>query len=88
MARKVGLNRKEQIQCAKWLTEGVPARDIAKKFKTSPEVVAKFTQKALDEAHKRAADRAAQQGKIAQKQATKAAILKKAIELNEEGDFS
>jgi transposase len=79
MARKNGLNRKEQLQCAKALTDGVPAKNIAKKFGTSVEVVKKFTQKALDEAAEKAAKRTSLQGKAAQNMKTKAAIVKEAL---------
>lgn len=82
MAHKNGLNRKEQIQCAKWLKEGIPAADLAKKFHTSVSVVKKFTQEKLDEAAKKARDRASKQGKISQNQKAKAAVLTEAIKIS------
>ena len=87
MARKNGLNRKEQIMCAKYLDEGVPAKDIAKKFKTSPAIVEKFTQKALDEAKKKAAARSSLQGKVSTKQKEKIAIVKEALKPDADTSF-
>ena len=80
MARKNGLNRKEQIQCAKWLTEGISATKVAKKLHTSAAVVKKFTQAGLDKAAANAKDRAEAQGKVAQKQKKQAAVLKKVLD--------
>jgi len=76
MARKNGLNRKEQILCAKWLTEKVPVEDIAKKLKTSETIVKRFTQDKLDAAAKRAKARLTDQSKQAEETRKKAALLK------------
>lgn len=44
MARKEGLNRKEQIQVKKWLeNEEATPKQIAKKLRTTPEVILRFT---------------------------------------------
>jgi len=85
MARKNGLNRKEQIVCAKRLTAGVPAKAVAKELKTSVEVVKKFTQAKLDEAAKKAAARQTAAGKVSAAQKEKAAIVKEA--LKDDGGF-
>lgn len=88
MARKVGLNRKEQIQCAKWLSEGVEPKMIAKEFRTSVGVVSKFTQEALDAAADAAAKRAGKQNLIIQKQRKTAAVLKEVIDKDKDAkDF-
>lgn len=86
MARKNGLNRKEQLLCAKWLEEGVEAKDIAKKFSTSVGIVRKFTQKALDKAEAAAKDRMEKQNKATQKKKATAAVLKETLEQTG-GDF-
>jgi len=81
MARKIGLNRKEQLQAAKWMKEGISAKDIAKKFHTSAEVVKRFTQEKLDEADERARKRAEGQNRVLANKRRKAEVLKEAIEL-------
>lgn len=86
MARKNGLNRKEQIQCAKALTEGVPAKMVAKKFGTSVEIVNRFTQKKLDEVKKKASDRETAQKKASKARRAKAQVLSEAIEIGKD-DF-
>lgn len=89
MARKNGLNRKEQLQCAKGLAEKIPAEDIAKKFGTSVSIVRRFTQKALDEASKKADERTTKQGKVVKQRRSTAAILKEVIDSDkEDSDFS
>lgn len=84
MAHKVGLNRKEQIMCAKWLTEGIPAKDVAKKLRTSVDVVKRFTQEKLDAAAEKAKGRLTRQNKVSAAQKKKAAILKEAIDLTKD----
>ena len=86
MPHKVGLNKKEQIQCAKWLEEGIDPKLVAKKFKTSVEVVGRFTQEKLDEAKDKADKRAGKMNKVVQQQRKKAKILTDAIEVTKE-DF-
>ena len=86
MTIKAGLNRKEQVQCAKWLDEGIPAQDIAKKFSTTVDIVRKFTQKALDAAADKAKARTVSQAKTAESNRKQAAVLKEAIDLTK-GDF-
>lgn len=90
MARKNGLNRKEQIMCAKWQDEGIAVKDIAKKLKTSTAVVKKFTQKALDKADAAAKARMSNQNKATQKVRKTAAVLKETLEqtAKEDGEFS
>ena len=86
MPHKVGLNKKEQIQCAKWLTEGIEPQLIAKKFKTSAEVVLRFTQEKMDAAADKANKRAKKMNLVTQNQRKKAEILSEAIEVTKE-DF-
>lgn len=87
MSFKVGLNRKEQIQCAKWLSEGVPAEAVAKKFHTSVDVVKRFTQEKLDEAAAKAKKRTDGAVRAAAVRKQKASVLKEALTLPEEGEF-
>lgn len=88
MARKNGLNRKDQILCAKWLTEGVAAQDIAKKLKTSVAIVKLFTQEALDTATAKAKARLIAQGKASKKHKETAEVLKKVLAKTEDdGNF-
>ncbi len=82
MAHKVGLNRKDQILCAKWLTEGIDPKLVAKKLKTSESVVMKFTQEKLDAADEKARARAKKLNMVMQKQRQKAAILSDAIDVS------
>lgn len=79
MAMKVGLNRQEQLRCAKWLEEGIEPSLVAKKLKTSVEVVKRFTQKKLDAAAKKADARAKKMNLVAQNNQKKAAIVKAAL---------
>lgn len=87
MARKNGLNRKEQLLCAKWLTEGIKADLVAKKLGTEVHIVNKFTQEKLDEADDKARKRAADQNRVAQGRRAKAQILTEAINVANEEDF-
>lgn len=88
MTLKMGLNRKEQIQAAKWMKEGVPADAIAKKFSTTTAIVKQFTQENLDKATAKAKARLSALTKAEQARRQKAAVLKEAIELKDETDFS
>ena len=87
MSFKVGLNRKEQIQCAKWLSEGVPAEAVAKKFHTSADVVKRFTQEKLDEARAKAQKRTEGAVKAATARKQKASVLKAALTLPDDDEF-
>lgn len=87
MAHKNGLNRKDQIMCAKWLTEGIPESDIAKQMHTSVAVIKRFTQEKLDAATEKAQKRTTLQNKVSANQRKKAAILKDAIDLTRGEDF-
>ena len=88
MARKNGLNRKEQVLCAKWLKEGISAQDIAKKFSTSAEIVNKFTQGKLDAAAAKAKDRMETQNKATAQMKKKAAVLNETLEqAKKDADF-
>lgn len=84
MARKNGLNRKEQLLAAKWMTEGAEPAAVAKRLHTTIAVVKRFTQEKLDAADKAASERAAQQNKVMANKRKKAEILKEAIELTGE----
>lgn len=79
MPFKVGLNRQEQIQCAKALAEGVDPKAIAKKFRTSEEVVKRFTQEKLDAAKARAKAREDEIKETKEANAGKAAVLREAL---------
>lgn len=79
MARKNGLNRKEQLLCAKALTDGIKPDLVAKKFKTSVAVVKRFTQANLDAADKKAKDRLTAQKKVAEEQRATAGVIKQVI---------
>lgn len=81
MARKNGLNRKEQILAAKWMTEGIDPSQIAKKFHTTAEVIKRFTQEKMDAAEKRAQDRLKAQNKATTARREKAKVLTEAIEV-------
>lgn len=81
MARKNGLNRKEQLQAAKWMTEGIDPKDIAKKFHTTPEVVKRFTQAKLDAVAKKQQERLKAQNKATTVRRAKAKVLTEAMEM-------
>jgi len=86
MPHKTGLNRKEQIQCALWLTEGIDPKLIAKKFRTSVDVVKRFTQEKLDEAADKANARAKKMNLITQKRREKAAVVNEALDQGKDAD--
>lgn len=81
MARKNGLNRKEQLQAAKWMEEGVSPKDIAKKFHTTADVVKRFTRQKMDEKEKELRERAERMNSVRQKKAEKVETLTAALEL-------
>jgi hypothetical protein len=88
MTFRLGLNKKQQILCAKWLKEGVNPESIAKKFKTTEEVVLRFTQEKLDTVKEKQKVRLEQQKKYEAEQKAKAAVLTQALASNVDGpDF-
>jgi IS30 family transposase len=88
MAHKVGLNKKEQVQCAVWLAEEVNPKLIAKKLHVDVSTVMKFTQRDLNAA--KAKSKAREDAYKKQKKANeeKAQVLKAALAPNTgTGDF-
>ena len=79
MARKNGLNRKEQLQAAKWMEEGIAPKAIAKKFRTTETIVKRFTQEKLDAADKAALKRKNAYAKQRQVNQAKAEVLNSAL---------
>lgn len=43
MGLKMGLNKMEQKKVPGWLADKIPVEDIAKRLKTTPEIVLRFT---------------------------------------------
>lgn len=79
MARKNGLNRKEQILCAKWIGEGVSKDAIAKKLGVTVAIVNKFTPEKLKAADDAAKERQQMYVKRQQENRDKAAVLTAAL---------
>lgn len=50
---KQGLNRKDQILCAKWIKEDIPLKKIAKQLGTTVEVIKRFTPEKQEAAQER-----------------------------------
>ena len=87
MARKMGLNVKEQILCAKWLKEGVDPKQIAKKFKTTAAIVKRFTQEKLDAFKEKSQGRAAELAEKQIEDGKKADVVKKVLDNMQDDDF-
>ena len=79
MARKNGLNQKEQILCAKWLGEKVDPEAIAKKFGVTVAIVNKFTPEKLKAADAAAKKRQQAYIKKQQENRDKAEVLTAAL---------
>lgn len=75
MPIKAGLNRKEIVQCALWLEEGIKPKDIAKKFSTTVDVVKRFTRAKIDAADKRARNRRVKMAELKKKNEATAEVL-------------
>lgn len=84
---KNGLNKKEQIQVRAGFLADVPVETMAKKHKTSVEVIKRFTPKLQDEAAASAKKAAEEAKKADADRADKARAVKAALETGN-GDFS